>query len=82
MYIASASEDPWADPRGEFLAAQAASPVYELFGKKGLSDTPMPGPGEAVTGSVSYHLRAGKHDITLFDWEHYLDFADHFLGSR
>ena len=36
LLLNTGSEDRWSDPRGEFLAAQAASPVYALFGKKGL----------------------------------------------
>lgn len=42
VYIASAVEDRWADPKGEFLAGVHATPVYELFGLEGLSGTELP----------------------------------------
>ncbi|MEO0413682.1 MAG: acetylxylan esterase [Verrucomicrobiota bacterium] len=78
VYIASASEDRWADPRGEFLSAQHASPVYRLLGKRGIAkDAEWPDPGQVIhTDSVGYHLREGKHDILAEDWQHYLDFAE------
>lgn len=79
VYVASATEDLWADPRGEFLAAKAAEPVYQLFGKAGLGVDAQPAPDKPVGDFISYHLRTGKHDITEYDWEQYLRFADrHF----
>jgi hypothetical protein len=81
VYIASASEDLWADPKGEFLAALHASPVYELLGAPGLAVERMPAAGEAVTGTIGYHLRPGPHDMTPWDFERFLDFADEHLAS-
>lgn len=76
LYVASAEEDQWADPRGEFLGAAGASRVYELLGKRGLGTDRMPQVHEPVMGDVAYHIRAGKHAITAYDWEQYLKFAD------
>lgn len=76
LYVASAQEDLWADPRGEFLAAVSASPVWELFGKKGIGTGRMPPVHHPAGDTVRYHVRAGKHDITGYDWDQYLDFAD------
>ncbi|HON09192.1 MAG TPA: acetylxylan esterase, partial [Verrucomicrobiota bacterium] len=79
LYVASASEDLWADPKGEFLAAKAAEPVYKLFGKEGLGVDEMPPVNTPVGNFIGYHLRQGKHTVTAFDWEQYLNFADkHF----
>lgn len=79
VYVASATEDLWADPRGEFLAAKNAEPVYQLFGKPGLGVDTQPAADRSVGDFIGYHLRAGKHDITDYDWEQYLNFADrHF----
>jgi hypothetical protein len=79
LYVASASEDLWADPKGEFLSCVSASPVYELLGKKGLPSTEMPALGQPVSGDIGYHIRRGKHDITLYDWQCYMDFAARYL---
>ncbi|MCW0484692.1 hypothetical protein [Gaoshiqia sediminis] len=79
LYVASATEDQWADPLGEFLSAKQASEVYQLFGVEGLTTDSFPAPDQPVFGRVSYHIRTGKHDITPFDWEQYLKFAQQQL---
>jgi hypothetical protein len=77
VYVASASDDDWADPEGEFLAAVNAAPVFGLFGFTGLGTAQWPAPGEHIHGDrVAYHLREGVHDLTLFDWDLYMDFFD------
>lgn len=83
VYVASASEDLWADPRGEFLAAKAAEPVYKLFNLKGLGVDDMPPVNTPVGDYIGYHLREGKHTVTEYDWEQYLNFADrHFKMKK
>ena len=76
LYIASAVEDRWCDPHGEFLAALAATPVYHLFGTNGLPTDQMPEVDQPVMGQIGYHIRSGDHDLTEYAWEQYLTFAD------
>lgn len=81
LYVASATEDRWADPKGEFLALKHAEPVYALYGFKGLPAIELLAPNTSVAGGrIGYHLRVGEHDITAFDWKQYLDFADRHLN--
>ncbi len=82
VYVASAEEDEWADPRGEFLSAFYATPVYNLFGKTGITSDKMPGVNQPILNTVAYHIRTGKHDVTLYDWEQYIKWADKEILNR
>lgn len=82
LCIGSATEDLWADPKGEFLAGLHASEVYRLFGATGMPVTEHPAPDVNVTGEVSYHLRTGAHNILWQDWDHYLTVAETVFGRK
>jgi hypothetical protein len=83
LYVASADEDLWSDPRGEYLALAHASPVYALFGEPAMSPDAMP-PLEQplVRGHRGYHVRRGAHNLTPYDWDRFMDFAVQAAGWR
>jgi len=68
VYVSSAEDDRWADPRGEYLALVHAEPVYHLFGR-------------SMPSSMGYHIRPGKHSVIAYDWDQYLPFADRWLKA-
>ena len=83
VYIASAVADRWADPYGEFLSGLHANPVYHLYKLPGMPAAKQPAVDQPVMGTIGYHVRTGKHDVTDFDWEQYLKFADkHFKAKK
>lgn len=80
VYVGSAVEDQWADPKGEYLSLYYSGPVYNLFGLESFKTDSLPEINqEKVVGNMGYHIRSGKHNLTKFDWEKYMDFSDiHF----
>jgi hypothetical protein len=79
LYVASAVEDRWADPKGEFLSLENAEEGYKLYGEKfGVSEWP---PVNTPVGSafMHYHIRTGKHDILPYDWQQYIKFAKRYF---
>lgn len=82
VYVASADEDLWSDPRGEFLACVGADPVYRLLGLKGLATDRMPALEQPVLdGRIGYHIRRGGHGINDYDWQRTMDFLDLHFSS-
>ena len=77
LYVASATEDEWADPSSEFQSTVLAAESYRLFGLSGLGVERFPAADTPVLGEgIGYHLRTGEHDLTDYDWQCFIDFAD------
>lgn len=80
LYVASASEDEWADPQSEFRATVLAEEAYRLHGFTGLGTQTFPPADTPVFGDkIGYHVRTGGHALTAYDWTCFLDFADRNL---
>jgi hypothetical protein len=83
IYVASAKEDEWADPVGEYLSLVSAGEVYRLYGEDVLMDEQSPEVNHPRwVGKQGYHIRTGKHDVTGYDWEQFLAFADLHMGKK
>ena len=77
VYVTSATEDLWADPKGEFLGLAHASSVYALWGQPPIPPDAMPAADTPLSvGARAYHIRTGAHDLTAYDWKCFADFAD------
>lgn len=72
LMVASASNDWWADPKGEYLSLLKANPVFRLYSEDTLPNV-EPKIERILKGSNQfYHLRRGDHDITYLEWEQFL----------
>ena len=75
----AAHGDNWSDPKGEYLAAIAATPAYELLGKKGLDRTPQQGivTSEFLGDDLAFYLNNGGH--AALNWDIALQFLTKHL---
>lgn len=71
LYVASAAQDLWADPKGEYIALQAAARVWPGSELPPVENVFSPG-AEVGSGALAWHLRPGPHDIRPYDWHRYL----------
>lgn len=79
VLVCSATTDLWSDPKGEFLGAKAAEPVYRLLGAGECAAAEWPEPSRLISSRIGYFLRPGAHDVTLEDWQAMIQFADRHL---
>ena len=74
--------DGWVDPKGSFLAAQAAAPAWELLGKPGLSTSQFPPVlVPAIEGTIGYRQHQGGHN-NRDNWPTFIRFARAKLGVK
>lgn len=77
LYVASAGDDLWGDPRGSYLALYNAVPVFRLFGKTDGIPVSMPPLNTQVkNGNLAYHVRDGGHNMLVKDWNMFMNFAE------
>ena len=79
VLLQTGDKDVWSDPKGEFLAAVAAGPVYRLLGKQGLDTDQWPPAGQPILHTIGYYMHAGGHGTIPSDWEQFLKFMEMHL---
>lgn len=83
IYIASAAEDFWADPKGQYVSLLEAQVAYNLYDIKDNFPTEMPEANKQIIQSHSgFHNREGKHNMTLYDWQQFIKFANDYYAQK
>ena len=81
VLLQTGDKDLWSDPKGEFLAAVAAGPVYRLLGKQDLGTGQMPAAGTPILHTIGYYMHAGGHGTIPSDWDQFLAFMKMHLQT-
>jgi len=82
LLLQTGDKDYWSDPKGEFLSAVAAGPVYTLLGKEALGTDQMPAAGTPIFHTLGYVMHDGGHGTIPSDWDLFLQFMQkHFQPS-
>jgi hypothetical protein len=74
LLLQTGDTDFWSDPKGEFLSAVSAGPVWKLYGKQDLGTDVMPQAKEPILHDLSYEMHDGGHGMVPADWPVYVDF--------
>ena len=74
LLLQTGDTDYWSDPKGEFIAAVAAEPVYKLLRKKGLGTSQMPAAGVPIMNDLGYYMHSGGHGALPADYKIFIDF--------
>ncbi len=74
LLLQTGNTDNWSDPKGEFLAAVAAGPVYKLLGKQDLGTDVWPAAKQPILHDLSYYMHDGGHGMVPTDWDIYIQF--------
>jgi hypothetical protein len=83
VYVNGGLTDQWSDPKGEFLALEAAGPVYRLLGLKDLGFSQVPPLDQPITsGDLAFHYHSGGHQAVPADWTAFLDFAERHFRAQ
>lgn len=82
LLLQTGDKDFWSDPKGEFLAAVAAGPVYRLLGAKDLGTDQMPPAGAPILNTLGYFMHSGGHGTIPSDWEQFLKFIEMHLRGQ
>jgi hypothetical protein len=83
LLLQTGDTDLWSDPKGEFIAAVSAEPVYKLMGKQGLGTDVWPAAGQPVLHDLGYYMHAGGHGALPADYKIFIDFIKmHFFPAK
>ncbi|MHA4738029.1 alpha/beta hydrolase family protein [Dyadobacter sp. MSC1_007] len=81
LLLQTGSTDYWSDPKGEFLSAVAAAPVYKLFNETAPTTNVMPAAGDTslLMNHLGYYMHDGGHTVLPADWTHIIAYLQKYL---
>lgn len=80
VYVASAAEDLWADPKGQYLSLVEAQTIFNLYGIETNLPSDLPDINkQIIRPTMGFHNREGKHNMTPYDWQQYINFAESYF---
>ena len=81
ILLQTGDTDYWSDPKGEWLSAMAAAPVFQLLGKSVPTTTQWPAAGDTTQlfNTLGYYMHKGGHGTIPADWPLFIEYMKKFL---